>query len=268
MVTDGKETIYMGTPVGLGIYNIKTQQYQLKGKQEQVHPIFNKSMLRDHAGNIWIYTTHALFKYDPLKDEFSKFTTSDGIYNFSSDPTSLFSFRQNFYIGYRGAYTEFDPLKVDVNQTMVKPLITDIYIGDQLQKLDPAEYSDEYFSVSAGSNDVKFHFTGIDYTNSEKITFSYKFNNEEDWHEIGANRSLTYTNLPPGKYIFQLRARNSSGILSDQIANFKFAISPTVIQRWWFWPSAALAFVTIVIYLANKRVRKIREEEKIKNRNE
>ena len=264
MATDGSETIYMGTPVGLGIYNIRTQQYTLKGKEDQVYPILSKSMLMDKNGNVWIYTTHALFKYDPKKDEFAKFTTSDGIYNFSSDPVSLFSFRQNFYIGYRGAYTEFDPLKVGGNQTMVKPIITEVMIGDHIQKFDPEIYSSQYLPLTAKNNDVTFHFTGIDYTNSDRITFSYKLNANNEWKEIGTNRTLTYTNLPPGRYIFQLRARNSSGIISDQTAVFKLAISPTFIQRWWFWPVMALSFVTMVVYLANKRVKKIREEEKIK----
>ena len=218
----------------------------------------------DKAGNVWIYTTHALFKYDPLADHFSKFTTADGIYNFSADPTHLFSFRENFYIGYRGAYTEFDPLKVDVNKAMVKPLITDVFIGEELQKLDPQNYSTQYFPVKAGNNDVTFHFTGIDYTNSDRITFSYKLNDDKEWHEIGTNRSLTYTNLPPGRYNFQLQARNSSGLLSNQTAVFKLSIAPTLVQHWWFWPSAAFAFVMMVIFLANKRVRIIREEERVK----
>ncbi|HUR30315.1 MAG TPA: histidine kinase [Saprospiraceae bacterium] len=264
MITDDRETIYMGTPAGLGIYNIRTHQYQLKGKEDNVYPILSKSMLIDKNGNVWIYTTHALFKYDPQQDEFSKFTTSDGIYNFSSDPTGLFSFRQNFYIGYRGAFTEFDPLKVGVNQTMVKPIITDVVIGDQYQKFDPEIYSSQYLRLAAKNNDVTFHFTGIDYTNSDKITFSYKINDESEWKEIGTNRSLTYTNLPPGRYAFQLSARNSSGIVSDQTAIFRLSVAPSLVQRWWFWPLIGFSFVTLVIILAKKQIKKIREEERIK----
>lgn len=264
LVTDGHETIYLGTHNGLGVYNIRTKEYQLKGREEFVYPILWKSMLLDKAGNLWIYTTHALFKYDPLRDEFSRFTTADGIYNFSSDPTHLFSFNDNFYIGYRGAYTEFDPLKAGVNQAMVKPLITDVFIDGQSQHFDPELYATQNLDLHARNNDIAFHFTGIDYTNSDRITFSYNLFPEKAWHDIGTNRSLTYTNLPPGGYAFQLKARNSSGILSDQVAVFNFSIAPSLTQHWWFWPSIALIFVMAVILIANRRVRKIREEERIR----
>ena len=264
LVTDGHETVYMGTPAGLGIYNIHTGDYQLKGQQEQVFPVLWKSMLHDKAGNIWIYTTHALFKYDPQQDKFSKFTMADGIYSFSSDPTHLFSFRNNFYIGYRGAYTEFDPLKVNVNQASVKPIITDVHVESTGQRIDPEEYIYTPLSLQKRTNDINIHFTGIDYTNSERITFSYKLEPHKDWHDIGKNRSLSFSNLPPGKYNFHLRAFNSSGILSEQNASFKFSIEPSLVQRWWFWPGSAFAFVTSVLLIANKRIKHIREEERIK----
>ncbi|MEP6795817.1 MAG: histidine kinase, partial [Saprospiraceae bacterium] len=264
LVTDHHETIYMGTPAGLGIYNIRTGLYQLKGRVEEVYPILWKSLLRDDHGNIWIYTTHSLFKYDPVKSAFSKFTTSDGIYSFSSDPTHLFSFRNNFYIGYRGAYTEFDPLKVNVNAALVKPLVTDVMIGTEEQKFDPEIYSSAILPLTSRNNDISFYFTGIDYTNSDRITFSYKLNYDKEWHEAGTNRSVTYNNLGPGHYVFQLRARNSSGLLNTDPAIFRFSVAPTLIQHLWFWPSIALVCICCVVFLANRSVKKIRKEEKLK----
>jgi sensor histidine kinase YesM len=135
-----------------------------------------------------------------------------------------------------------------------------------MQKFDPAIYSSHYLSLPANSNDITLYFTGIDYTNSDRITFSYKINNDPDWHESGTNRSVTYTNLAPGHYTFQLRARNSSGLLTEEPAVFKLSIAPTLFQRWWFWPAIALIFVIIVIALANLRVKMIREEEKLKTK--
>ncbi|HZV70260.1 MAG TPA: histidine kinase [Saprospiraceae bacterium] len=266
LVADDHEKLYLGTLAGLIEYDVRTGQMVLKGKEEKVSPILSKSLLRDKAGNFWIYTPHALFRYNPGKDEFSKFTTSDGIHNFSSDPAHLFEFDNNFYIGYRGAFTVFDPLKVDVNQTLVKPLITEVLIGNELQKINLDRFSTYYLPVSAGKKEITFHFTGIDYTNSDRITFMYKLDTDADWHEAGTNRSVTYTNLQPGNYSFQLKARNSSGIINENLAVFNLVIAPTLMQRWWFWPFMAILFVTIVIVLANKRVRKIRTEETLKTK--
>ncbi len=266
LITDGKEMIYLGTSGGLGIYNIRTHQLAIKGVNENVKPILWKSMLRDNAGNIWIYTTHSLFRYDPVKDEFIRFTTADGIHNFSSDGTHLFSFNDNFYIGYRGAYTEFDPLQVDINKTMVKPLITDLFIGNTQQRIDMDSFSNHVLSLSAGKKEITFDFTGIDYTNSEKITFIYRLDTDTDWHETGTNRLVTYTNLSPGHYTFQLKARNSSGIVNEEAAIFQFYIAHTLLQQWWFWPLLGFVFVSTVIALANKRVRKIRKEEALKTK--
>lgn len=234
LLTDGKENVYLGTTGGLGIYNIHTHAFSGKGLMDDVKPILWKSMLMDNTGNVWIYTTHSLFRYDPVKDEFTRFTTADGIHNFSSDVTHLFSFNDNFYIGYRGAYTEFDPLKVDINKTLVKPLISELVIGNTLQRIDLDSFSNHVLSLSAGKKEISIHFTGIDYTNSDKITYIYRLDTETDWHESGTNRDVTYTNLSPGHYTFQLKARNSSGIVNEEAALFQFYIAPTLLQRWWF----------------------------------
>jgi ligand-binding sensor domain-containing protein len=264
LVTDGKETIFVGTPAGLGIYHLTTSSFELKGNKENVYPVLWKSMLRDLAGYIWIYTPHALFKYDVMKDEFSKYTTSDGIHNFSSDPVHLFSHGRNFYIGYRGAYTEFDPLKVNKNQTLVQPLITEVWLGSDRLKMDIDSFANTTLKLSSRQNDITFYFTGIDFTNSDKIKFSCQIDTEPEITASGNNRTVSYTNLSPGGHTFRLKAQNSSGIPTPRAAVFHFYITPTLFQRWWFWPSAVMSFVFLVAFLAQRRVKKIRKEEALK----
>jgi ligand-binding sensor domain-containing protein len=264
LVTDEHELVYVGTPVGLGIYNTSTGEFALKGHDEHVYPIFWKSLLRDKAGKIWIYTPHALFRYDPRKDAFTQFTTSQGIHNFSSDPAHLFSFENHFYLGYRGAFTEFDPLKADINRTMVTPLITEVHIGDQPLQLHPDSFSNQTLTIPPGQNDLTFYFTGIDYTDSDKITFSYKLDTDPAWKESGTHRSVTYSHLRPGSYSLLVRARNSSGMQNVEPARFNFSIQPMFHQHWWFWPMIAVIAIAGVIAFAMWRVRSIRREEKRK----
>ena len=71
----------------------------------------------------------------------------------------------------------------------------------------------EEISLSHEQNVITFNFVAFNYFMPEKVVYSYKLegfdktglqNNPEGWNYVGANRSATYTSLPPGKYTFKV----------------------------------------------------------------
>lgn len=77
------------------------------------------------------------------------------------------------------------------------------------------------------------------------------------WNPVGQTTTATYTNIPPGDYIFKVKSCNGDGYWNTEPISFSFTINPPFWGTWWF---RALAFIFIfgLIYLLFKlRLRSI-----------
>lgn len=100
--------------------------------------------------------------------------------------------------------------------------------------------------LSRKQNTVQISFTGISTTNPEKVNYQYRLSGyEELWSAKGPGRKAIYENLPPGYYIFQLKAFNADGIESTMPCSISFRVKPA------FWQTLAykiMVFVLIIIF--------------------
>src|SRR5204862_7688468 len=87
----------------------------------------------------------------------------------------------------------------------------------------------------AGSRRVSFQYTALNLSAPEKTRFQFKLEgHEKDWEENGGNRTAVFQELPPGRYVFRVRARNNDGIWNEAGAALGFVIEPFFWQTSWF----------------------------------
>lgn len=71
-------------------------------------------------------------------------------------------------------------------------------------------------------------FAALDYVLPEAIHYAYRLRGfEEEWHFVGAQHSATYTNLPPGQYLLEVRSTDSGGFWSDNTQSLPVEVMPT-----------------------------------------
>jgi hypothetical protein len=119
------------------------------------------------------------------------------------------------------------------------------------------------FSYSA--NSFNFNFAALDYSNQENIRYYYKLEGlDTSWVNSGSLRSISFENLPSGKYTFRVKALNSKSIWSKNDAVYSFIITLPFWKTWWFLSS--VLFVTALLAIVSARARiqfvKNREAEK------
>lgn len=98
------------------------------------------------------------------------------------------------------------------------------------------------------NNSLGFFFRGIDISGTEGIRYSYQLQGfRSQWSEPSTNDFVSFIGLPPGHYVFLVRAQlNGNGWGAP--ASFAFEIRKAFYQTWWFY--ALLAFVAVsVTYL-------------------
>jgi signal transduction histidine kinase len=84
----------------------------------------------------------------------------------------------------------------------------------------------------------------------EAIRFRYKLQEtDNDWHEVAAASPVSYRNLGPGSYHFNVAATNTNGVWSDKVATAEFTILPAFYQTRWFLALCVLTAMALLYFL-------------------
>jgi diguanylate cyclase (GGDEF)-like protein len=106
-----------------------------------------------------------------------------------------------------------------------------------------------------GAGDLEFAYTALTFANAEQARFAYRLDGfDDDWLDVGTRRVAVYTNLPPGKYQFRVRAIGAAGETSTADAVVGVELHPRFTQTPYFMALAATAAVFAVAGLIRWRV--------------
>jgi signal transduction histidine kinase len=105
----------------------------------------------------------------------------------------------------------------------------------------------EHLILSHNNNELTFEFSALHFSNPEKIRYAFRLRGFNDsWQETDSeNRRATYTNLNEGDYVFQVKATDSSGEWSSEIAAIPVTIKPPFWRTIW----AYAVYVALLVFL-------------------
>jgi signal transduction histidine kinase/DNA-binding response OmpR family regulator len=96
---------------------------------------------------------------------------------------------------------------------------------------------------------ISFEFSALHFANPAKNKYAYMLAGfEKEWNYISSRPYAAYTNLPAGKYTFQVKGTNNDGIWNQQGVSLQLIIIPPYWQMWWFKIMVILA-IGLVIFL-------------------
>jgi len=106
--------------------------------------------------------------------------------------------------------------------------------------------------------DLEVDFTALSLVAPEKVRFRYMLEGRDlDWRDAGGRRQAFYTNLPPGKYRFRVKACNNNGVWNEAGASWDFSIAPAYYETIWFRLACGAALATLLWWLYRLRLRRI-----------
>ena len=92
-------------------------------------------------------------------------------------------------------------------------------------------------------------FSALSYVFASNNKFSYMLEGfDKGWSEPTHERSVNYTNIPPGKYVFKVRACNNDDIWSNGNASLSITVTPPLWKTWYAY-LFYLAFTISMIML-------------------
>lgn len=87
------------------------------------------------------------------------------------------------------------------------------------------------------ARDLQFAFTALSFQDPRSIRIEYRLRGyDADWQAVhdGDPRRVNYTNLPPGRYLFEVRAANNAGVWGSAPAQLGVDIPPLLRETAWF----------------------------------
>jgi len=226
-------------------------------------------ILGDDDGYLWLSTNNGLSKFNPKNLEFKNYDISDGLQNNEFNGGAYFRAKNGkMYFGGIEGFNEFFPDEIRDNPIVPPVVITDFKILNK--SVTPGTHIDnriiliksitetESITLSYKEEVFSFEFAALNYVSPEKNEYAYMLEGmDEDWIELGTRRFVPYNRLPPGEYVFRVKASNSDGVWNNDGIAVQINITPPFWQTWWFRLFLIFFIVLLVYVIYRSRIRSI-----------
>lgn len=277
-LTEDKDgNIWVATNWGLNKINRITGDIRIYTQAEGLPDNVITGFQKDLSDRLWISTNSGLARYLPYEDLFENYDFRKGAISqeFKLRAVTIHT-NGNLYWGGTNGIIWFDPDYLSVSNSFLGLTLSNFYLfNDPLEVgknyrgkiiLDKALPEMDKIILSYNQNNFSFSFDAFDCINPNMVRYTYRLQGlDEEWQHLKtANRMATYTNVPPGNYLFQVKAFTSP----ENVHQVKIAVE--VAPPWWLtlWAkSMYVLLIIILIYSIYRIIRtRIREKQEILKR--
>jgi len=252
---DQKHRIWIGTREGLRLYD-ETQEAFISfkaGKDFVKQTIYG--IVPDDDANLWISTNSGLIKFNADKSSVQTFDESDGLQNKQFNDYAFFKAKDGMLLfgGIKGisyfypSMIKQQPLPLKLSFTGLEVLNKNVAVEDETGILE--EHIDQTNELEIGPEYKQFSifFNTFNYISSNRTYYYYKLEGiDKDWQRTDELK-VSYSNLPAGKYNFQIKAIGPNGETSA-VRNLKISILPPWYKTIWF-SFLLLIIISTAIYI-------------------
>ncbi|WP_169578556.1 hybrid sensor histidine kinase/response regulator transcription factor [Salinimicrobium terrae] len=270
---DSDDKIWVGTQEGLDLYNPKTQTFYhytvldgLPGKKVI-------SVNEDNEKNLWLSTSYGLVQFKKNKIEkstgriapnFQNYDDEDGLQGKLFNENALFRTRNGTLLaGGLNGFNMFNPEKFTFNNEPPNVVFTSFELFNKkikpFQKINgrvllnaPIHQTSEV-KLQYDENLFSIEFAALDFLQPSKNKYRYKLEGfDQEWQEVGSSdRRVTYTNLDPGTYEFQVQASNNDKVWNIEDASLMLTVLPPFYKTTYAY--VAYLFLGILILHFSRR---------------
>ena len=274
-ITENKNhQLLIGTTAGLNLFHPETNQFTFFPAFKQFASETINSILEDNRGNVWLGTNKGMARLDDKMQAFTFFSTADGLQGESFKTAAYKSRNGTMYVGGDNGFNEFNPEKIREQEPFAPIYITNFLIFNREVPLaspqKPHSPLQKDISVTPEitvpyhQSMLTFEFAALDYTDKQALQYAYQLESfDQDWNLIGTKRTATYTNLPPGQYLFKVKTIDINGKWSARTGTVRLRVTPPFWQTWWFrvWFSVTVTLAIIFVYRRRAQAIRVQQEK-------
>lgn len=236
-----KDQIVFATEKGLYTYDYTKNAFVKSADYKEFDGLTIRYLKEDKEGNIWYctdkYVGVAQFDAKNKSYQLIKFPEIEGMNTSGFDHINTYD-KNNIYIGaekgiihinYEKYIQEARKPLVLLSQVTAKSAQDSILFAGYFTKNETGAYEQlraDQLELASKFNSFQFAFSSPSFGIHEHMEFSYQLvGYDEDWSTWANIAEKSYTNLPSGKYRFQVRVRNNLNQISETVS-YDFTILP------------------------------------------
>jgi ligand-binding sensor domain-containing protein/signal transduction histidine kinase len=265
LLEDAEGALWITTPSGLN--RLRNGRVFAYGTGSGIPSGALLGMLRDDRNNFWICSYHGIFRaakkdLDAVAEgslrsvEVATFDNADGMKSnvcsgLGVQPAGLKSHDGAIWFPIEHGVVRIDPFKRQTEGPLLHTLVESVYADDH-----PITNS----LISPSVRRIDFIFTAPTSVAPESLQFRYKLEGfENQWHDIGTQRRISFTSLPTGfhQFVVSSRRRGEDWGAATGSSTFSFTILPPWYETWWFYATSVIAVALLLWYGHLARLRKI-----------
>jgi len=268
---DDKGRLWIGTDGGLHLYHPETDTFSVFGTKDGFVDQGIRAIVNDTDGNLWLGTNNGIVMFNPDTKAVRNYIRYNGdLIGGVSTGSALVSKRGEVIIGTRNGLYIIDPKKTLINKEAPPVVLTDfriftqkVPVGGPDKILSKGINQTHQVTLDHTKSMIGFSFAALNYRDPEKNQFAYKLEGfDDDWREVGNQRSALYTNLPAGTYRFKVKASNNDGIWNSTGHSITLIILPPPWRAWWAYCIYALIGLSVLLLFVYSQQKKVIDERK------
>lgn len=261
MVTDDRGRFWLAT-VNNGVLCMTNDSVITITTADGLKKNYCYGLSRDGNGHIWVCHQPGLSCIDLGNGNMRTFGPENGLdYDFTdaheSENGDLWFASNRGVVHYISAYDKRNGVAPIIN-------LTNVVVSGQ--KHDIHEPIDLPYPYSGEPDKLEFEFVGICMKDQANVTYEYYMQREGDesapqWQSLGSQNHKEFDYIPDGDYTLNIRAFNSSGIVSQRPLKIEIHIDKPFWKMFWF-PIASVIFLLFAVrQFARWRERKLMERQ-------
>ncbi|PTQ94014.1 two component regulator with propeller domain [Mucilaginibacter yixingensis] len=235
------------------------------------------SICEDKARNLWLATQNGLSKFNPTNESVRNYTSRDGVFRPAFSESSITNQPDGMIIvGSTKGLAWFDPAKWADSQVNTRIAFTNLQINNTDVATGASnnilahniDYS-KSIELRHYENTVSLDFALLDYLHGNDQNLLYRLAGYNDkWQNSGGQRRVTYTNLPPGNYRFEIKTANNRLYANHVYRSINISVKPPFWKTWWAYLmyTAALCWLILTIVKTVKTILKLKQSVAIERK--
>jgi ligand-binding sensor domain-containing protein len=217
-------------------------------------------VLTKDGKSCWMSTNNGLVVISTQDFSWVHYDINDGLQGSEfNEGSSLITSAGEIYFGGLTGFNHFFPNQLTLDSLPFR--VEMIHISDFNKVIEPKPY----YYFTSDENFLTFEFVSLDFSRSNGNTYYYQLEGlQNDWIQAGNRRFASFGQLPPGDYVFKVKARNMDNYWSSNVATIHFTIVPVFYKSIWFIVTIALLVLILIGALLSYRVRLAFKEQEEK----
>ena len=262
---DSRKRLWVATGEGLVCFpSLTDRNYKVYQRESGLANTHIQAIGEDKAGNIWVSTNKGISCLVDSKDIFYNYDYHDNLPMGSFSRGSVaYGQDGNFYFGSINGLCYFNPEVVLQERKSPPAFITNIEITDPLNKPENGQSTialngQKNVQLKYTQNSFSIRFNIQNYALVNQVEYAYMLKGlENSWYTLTDPNNVTFRNLPPGKYQFQVKTRMRNQAWSDATTSLNIRIAPPLWLTWWaksFYILLSLIILFSILYAYKKRL--------------